>query len=128
MFNRVSLHGRFTAMPELKRTSSGTAVTTFYLAVDDWKSSDEEKKVNFFKCVAWAGTAETICEHFYKGRPIIVDGKLDSNNYTDKNGNKRTDVFVVVREIDFCDKKSDEANQKEFENDLNNVEPPLPFD
>ena len=123
MFNRVSLHGRFTANPELKRTSSGTAVTTFYLAVDDGKT-----KTNFFKCVAWAGTAETICKYFYKGKPIIVDGRLDSNNYTDKNGNKRTDVFVVVGEIDFCDKKSDEANQKEFENDLNNIEPPLPFD
>lgn len=123
MFNRVSLHGRFTANPELKHTSSGMAVTTFYLAVDDGKT-----KTNFFKCVAWTGTAETICKYFYKGKPIIVDGRLDSNNYTDKNGNKRTDVFVVVRDIYFCDKKSDEANQKDFEDDLSNVEPPLPFD
>ena len=52
MFNRISLHGRFTATPELKVTQSGTAVTSFYLAVDDGK------KANFFKCVAWAGTAK----------------------------------------------------------------------
>ncbi|MBQ5564338.1 MAG: single-stranded DNA-binding protein, partial [Clostridia bacterium] len=74
------------------------------------------------------GTAETICKHFYKGRQIIVDGKLDTNTYTDKNGIKRTDVFVVVREIDFCDKKNDEENQKDFENALNDIEPPLPID
>lgn len=122
MFNRTSLHGRLTATPELKVTQSGTAVTSFYLAVDDGK------KANFFKCVAWAGTAETICKHFYKGRQIIVDGRLDTNTYTDKNGIKRTDVFVVVREIDFCDKKNDEENQKDFENALNDIEPPLPID
>ena len=81
-----------------------------------------------FKCVAWAGTAETICKNFYKGRQIIVDGKLDTNTYTDKNGIKRTDVFVVVREIDFCDKKNDEENQRDFETALNDVEQPLPFD
>ena len=102
MFNRISLHGRFTANPELKITQSGTAVTSFYLAVDDGK------KANFFKCVAWESKA--------------------ANTYTDKNGIKRTDVFVVVREIDFCDKKNDEENQRDFETALNDVEQPLPFD
>ena len=59
---------------------------------------------------------------------FALDGRLDTNTYTDKNGIKRTDVFVVVREIDFCDKKNDEENQKDFENALNDIEPPLPID
>ena len=118
MLNSVNLHGRLTADPELKYIPSGTAVTSFYIAVDDGK------KANFFKCVAWAGTAETICKHFYKGRQIIVDGRLDTNTYTDKNGIKRTDVFVVIEKLDFCDPKSDEQKQREFEEAINSIEPP----
>ena len=116
MLNSVNLHGRLTADPELKYIPSGTAVTSFYIAVDDGK------KANFFKCVAWAGTAETICKHFYKGRQIIVDGRLDT--YTDKNGIKRTDVFIVIEKLDFCDTKSDEQKQREFEEAINSIEPP----
>lgn len=105
-FNKVILMGRLTAAPELKQTQSGTAVTSFSLAVDRRYSKDEEKKCDFITIVAWRQTAEFICRYFGKGQAILVCGELQTRSWDD-NGQKRYATEVVASEVYFCESKKD---------------------
>ena len=123
-----------TADPELRRTQSGTAVSSFTLAVDrDFKNQNGEKETDFINCVAWKGSAEFASNYFSKGRMAVVDGRLQMRDWTDKDGNKRRSFDVVVQSMYFCDSKKDEtaypsaqdlANRFE---ELDNSEEILPF-
>lgn len=108
--NRVCIMGRLTKDPELRRTQTGTAVTSFTLAVDDdFKDKQSgERKTNFLNFVAWRNTAEFVCQYFAKGRMAIVDGRLQTRKWEDKDGNKRTAVEVVADSVYFGDSKSGE--------------------
>lgn len=111
MVNRTVLMGRLTKDPELRRTGSGVAVTSFRIAVErDTKAKDAERpETDFFDCVAWRSTAEFIDKYFAKGRMIVVDGKLRQRGYTTKEGEKRQTVEVEVDTVYFGDsKKSNE--------------------
>lgn len=111
MINNVTLMGRLTAAPELKRTQSDTGVTAFRVAVDrSYQTKDGEKQTDFITCVAWRGTAEFICKYFDKGDFIAVTGEIQTRNYTDKDGNKRTAVEVVVNQASFCGGKNSGNN------------------
>ena len=104
--NHTTLMGRITADPELRRTQSGTSVTTFSSAVDrDGKGPNGEKQTDFFEVVAWAGTAEFVCKHITKGRQIAVDGRLQTRGYTDRDGKARKVVEIVAENIYFADSK-----------------------
>ena len=105
-FNKVILMGRLTADPELKQTQSGTAVTSFNLAVDRKYNKDEEKKCDFISIVAWKQTAEFICKYFKKGSAILLCGELQTRSWEDKEGNKRNVTEVVANEVSFCEAKS----------------------
>ncbi|MDD6489219.1 MAG: single-stranded DNA-binding protein [Clostridia bacterium] len=122
MLNKVILQGRLTDHPELKHTNSGKAVTSFSIAVEDNRTINGERKVNFFKIEAWNAAAEFVCKYFEKGQQIIVDGRLTINTYNDKNGNTRKDVYIVADGINFCGAKSSEAQEKDidvaFENNI----------
>ena len=90
MLNRIILMGRLTRDPELRRTGSGTAVTSFSLAVDrDFKSQSGEKETDFIDIVAWRSTAEFVSKYFTKGRMAVVEGRLQIRDWTDKDGGKR---------------------------------------
>lgn len=106
MLNRVIIMGRCTSDPELRRTGNGTAVTSFTLAVDR-DFSKEEKKTDFINCVAWRQTGEFISKYFAKGRMMVVDGRLEMRDWTDKDGNKRTSAEVVVDNAYFGDSKKE---------------------
>ena len=117
MLNKIILMGRLARDPELKRTTSGTAVTSFSLAVDrDFKSQSGEKETDWIDCVAWRGTAETVCKYFTKGRMMIVVGRLQIRDWTDKDGNKRTTAEVVADNVYFADSKRSESNENQKEN------------
>ena len=90
--NVICLLGRLTTDPELRRTQTDTAVTSFSVAVDRafQPKDSEQRQADFINCVAWRQTAEFICRHFHKGQRIALQGSLQSRNYTDKDGNKRT--------------------------------------
>ena len=108
MLNKVILQGRFCKDPELRHTQTGTAVASFTLAVDrDFKNQDGEKEADFINCVAWKGTAEFVSRFFTKGRQAIVEGRLQSRRYTDRDGNKRTAYEVAVSSVYFGDSKRD---------------------
>ena len=117
MLNKIILMGRLAREPELKRTTSGTAVTSFYLAVDrDFKSQSGEKETDWIDCVAWRGTAETVCKYFTKGRMMIVVGRLQIRDWTDKDGGKRRSAEVVADNVYFADSKRSESNDNQREN------------
>jgi len=110
MLNRIILMGRLTRDPELRRTGSGTAVTSFSLAVDrDFKSQSGEKETDFIDIVAWRNTAEFVSKYFTKGRMAVVEGRLQIHDWKDKDGNNRHSAEVVADNIYFGDSRKDTA-------------------
>ena len=109
MLNHIVIMGRLTRDPELRRTGTGVAVASFRVAVArDFVSKDGgERKADFIDCVAWRQTGEFISKYFTKGRMIIVDGRLEMRDWTDKDGNKRTSAEIVVANAYFGDSKRD---------------------
>ena len=100
MLNKIVLMGRLTRDPELRRTQSGTAVTSFTLAVDrDFKGQNGEKETDFIDIVAWGNTAEFLCNYFSKGRMAVAEGRLQIRDWTDKSGKKRRRAEVVADKI-----------------------------
>ena len=88
MLNHIVIMGRLVRDPELRRTGSGVAVASFRVAVDrDFAPKDgSERKADFIDCVAWRQTGEFISKYFTKGRMIVVDGRLEMRDWTDKDG------------------------------------------
>ena len=114
MLNHITIMGRLTRDPEMRRTGSGVAVTSFSLAVeDDFKGQDGTKKTNFIDCVAWRNTAEFVNNYFTKGRMAVVSGKLDIREWTDNNGNKRRSAEVVADSVYFGDSNKDTVRANE---------------
>ena len=117
MLNKVVIMGRFTKDPELRRTGSGTAVTSFSLACDrDFKSQSGDKETDFIEVIAWKNTAEFVSKYFSKGRMAVVEGRLQIRDWTDKSGNKRTTAEVVADNVYFADSKRSESNDNQKEN------------
>ena len=117
MLNKIILMGRLCANPELRRTGSGTAVTSFSLACDrDFKSQSGDKETDFIEVVAWKNTAEFVSKYFSKGRMAVVEGRLQIRDWTDKTGNKRTTAEVVADNVYFADSKRSESNDNQKEN------------
>ena len=107
MLNHIVIMGRLTRDPELRRTGSGVAVTSFSLAVDrDFgKNENGEKETDFIDCVAWRQTGEFVSKYFAKGRMAVVSGRLQIRNWTDKDGNKRRSAEVIADNVYFGDSK-----------------------
>ena len=103
MINNVVLMGRLVATPELRNTQNGIAVTTFTLAVErSFARAGEQRQADFINCVAWRNSAEFISRYFQKGSMLAITGSLQTRNYEDKNGNKRTATEVIVDQASFC--------------------------
>ena len=110
MLNRVVLMGRLTKKPELRRTQSGVAVTSFSLAVDrDYKDAEGNRETDFIDVVAWRGTAEFAAKYLDKGRMAAVTGTLQGRSWQDKDGNKRRSMEVLADSIYFADSKREET-------------------
>ena len=109
MLNQIIIMGRLTRDPELRRTGSGVAVTSFTLAVDrDFAPKDgSERETDFIDCVAWRQTGEFVSKYFTKGRMAVVAGRLQIRNWTDKDGNKRRTAEIVADNVYFGDSKRD---------------------
>ena len=112
MLNKIFIMGRLTRDPELRRTQSGTPVTSFSLAVDrDFKSQSGEKETDFIDVVAWRATAEFVAKYFTKGRMAVVEGRLQMRDWTDKDGNKRRSAEVVADNLYFGDSRRDNSGE-----------------
>ena len=110
MLNHIVIMGRLARDPELRRTGSGIAVTSFTLAVDrDFAPKDGgERETDWIDCVAWRQTGEFVSKYFTKGRMAVVSGRLQIRNWTDKDGNKRSSAEVVAENVYFGDSKRDD--------------------
>ena len=107
MFNRIILMGRLTKDPELKNTQSGVTMCRFSVAVDRaYSKQGEEKQTDFFDITAWRQTAEFVAKYFSKGKCILIEGKLQNNNYTDQNGVKQYRNAIIADNVAFCGDKS----------------------
>ena len=117
MLNHITIMGRLTRDPEMRSTQSGVAVASFTLAVDrDFGGKDGgEKQTDFIDCTAWRHTAEFVSKYFTKGRMAVVSGRLQIDNYTDNDGNKRRSAKVIADNIYFGDSKKDGATSGQSE-------------
>ena len=111
MLNHIVIMGRLARDPELRRTQTGTPVASFRLAVDrDFKDkSTGERSTDWIDVVAWRQTAEFVSRFFTKGRMAVVEGRLQTRDWTDREGGKRVTTEIVADNIYFGDSKRDGA-------------------
>ena len=107
MLNRVILIGRMTREPEMKYTTSGTAVANFTLAINR-KFNKEE--TDFIDIVVWRQSAEFCANYGAKGRLAMVEGRLQIRTYEAKDGTKRKVAEVVADDVRFLDKQQGAGN------------------
>ena len=108
MINVVAIMGRLTYDPELRTTPTGVSVVRFQVAVDrNFQRAGEERKADFIDVTAWRQTAEFVSKYFRKGSMIAVEGSIQTDNFTDKDGNKRKSVQLVASQASFCGSKAE---------------------
>lgn len=114
--NKIVITGRTTADCELKQTTSGTSVTSFSVAVKrTFKNANGEYESDFFECVAYNKTAETISRYVKKGDLIGIEGRLQKRSYTNRDDRKVYVTEIIVENIEFLQsKKQDEQTAPSF--------------
>ena len=133
MLNHITIMGRLTRDPELRRTPAGVAVTSFSLAVDrDFKSQDGEKETDFIDVVAWRATAEYVAKYYTKGRMAVVDGRLQIREWVANDGSNRRSAEVVAENVYFGDSKRSVDNGNSYPGGFEELDesaelPTLPF-
>ena len=130
MLNHIVIMGRLGKEPELRRTQSGVAVATFNVAVDrDFKDkATGQRATDWITCVAWRSTAEFVEKYFSKGSQVLVAGRLQMRDWTDKDGNKRISAEVQAENVYFAGAKTQGGQRElpEFEV-MDDDDPNLPF-
>lgn len=114
MLNKVVIMGRLTHNPEIRNVNNDVSVCSFSIACDRdiVNKQSNERETDFFDVTAWRSTADFVGKYFGKGRMIVVVGRLQKRNYTDKDGNKRYAVDIIAENVYFGDtKKSVEASE-----------------
>lgn len=108
--NKIILMGRICSDVVVKTTPNGTNVCTFRIAVDRrFQQSGEERKTDFFNVVAWRTTGEFVNRYFGKGRMILIEGEMQTRQYTDKSGKQSTWYEVNAERVSFTGEKSGNA-------------------
>lgn len=114
--NKVIMLGRICNDLELKTTPNGVSVLTFSIAVDrSYTAKGEERKTDFFNCVAWRQTAEFISRFFSKGKTILIEGELQNRKYADKNNNERQVTEIIVEKAMFTGEKAEKSGNTQPE-------------
>lgn len=108
--NKVILIGNLTRDPELTETSSGVKVCRFSIAVSrNYTGADGERKTDFFNITAWRGLGENVAKYAKKGNKVAVTGSIETNDYEDSQGIKRTQVNVIAQEVEFLTPRSSDG-------------------
>lgn len=116
MLNVAVIMGRLVADPELRHTANDIAVTSFRVAVDrSYARQGTERQTDFIDVVAWRQTAEFVCRYFTKGQMIAVSGSIQTRNYEDRQGNKRTAVEIVASDVSFTGSKRESGGAGAFD-------------
>lgn len=116
MLNVISISGRMVRDPELRHTQSGKSVCSFTLAVDRDFKNNGEKEVDFLDCVAWGNTADFVSRYAEKGRMLMVTGRIQIREWTDKEGNKRRNAEIIASNAYFGDSRKEITPQEQERN------------
>lgn len=100
MLNTIILQGRLVADPEMKQIPSGVHLCSIMVASK--RNGKKDSDTDFIPCIAWSKTADFIQKYFHKGDMVLIAGRLQSRNYEDREGNKRTAYEVSIAEVNFC--------------------------
>ena len=111
MLNHTDIQGRFVADPELRDTNSGVKVANFRVAWSE-KVKDRETKL-FIECKAFSALAEHICKYFIKGQEVIVEGKLNTEEWKTQDGQNRSKIVLIVNGVHFCGKKQESGQAQD---------------
>lgn len=112
MLNHIVIMGRLVRDPELRHTQTGIPVCTFRIAVDrNYTTQNGERETDFISATAWRGTAEFISKYFSKGRMITVDGRLETQDWVDRDGNRRVSTGIVAESVYFADSRRNDAQE-----------------
>ena len=110
--NRVMLIGRLTTKPELRYTGSNVPYSRFSIAVNRTFSNNQgQRETDFINVVVWRKQAENVCNFLEKGSLVAVEGRLQTGNYDDKDGNKRYTMDVVGDNVQFLESKGQAQNR-----------------
>lgn len=133
--NKVILLGRLCKDPEVSSSTSGTTFARYSIAVDRKFKKEGEPDADFFNCTSFSKQAEFVEKYLKKGTKVVVTGRLQNNNYTNKEGQKVYDIRVMVEEIEFAESKnssessnSGSADVTDFTNIAADIVEPLPFE
>jgi len=114
--NKVMIIGNLGKEPELRYTPSGRPVTTFSVAVSrSWKSSNGEHRseTEWFKIVAWGKLAEICKEYLHKGQQVYIEGRLQTRQWEDKEGQQRTTVELIANEMTMLGERREKSLSEE---------------
>jgi single-strand DNA-binding protein len=132
--NKVIMMGRLTREPEVSSSTSGTTFARYSIAVDRKFKKEGDPEADFFNCVSFNKQAEFVEKYLKKGTKVVVTGRLQNNNYTNKEGQKVYDVRIMVEEIEFAESKnssessnSGSADVTDFVNIAADIVEELPF-
>lgn len=109
--NKVILMGRLARDPEVRYSTSGKTVAKFSLAVNRRFKQDNGPDTDFFNCTTFGKQAEFVEKYLKKGTKIVVSGRIQNDNYTDKNGNQVYSTQIMVEEIEFAESKKAASEQ-----------------
>ena len=104
--NKVIMIGRLTRDPEVSSSASGTAFARFSIAVDRRFKREGEPDADFFNCTAFSKTAEFVERYLKKGTKVVLSGRIQNDNYTNKEGQKVYGVRIMVEEVEFAESKN----------------------
>lgn len=117
--NKVILIGRLTAKPELKYTTSNIAVTSFNLAIDRLPHEDGTKDTDFIEIRVWRKQAENVCKYLDKGSLVAIEGRIQTEKFTTKDGENRYKTLVIAERVMFLNSKKKEETKEETKNNDN---------
>lgn len=126
--NKVILMGRLVKDPEVTVSANGTSIAKFSIAVDRKFKREGEPEADFFNCVSFGNQAQFVENYLHKGTKVVVTGRIQNNNYTNKEGRKVYEVRIMVEEIEFAESKGESKEEKnDFLNLPEGLTEELPF-
>lgn len=129
--NCVNLIGRLTKDPDIKYTqTNNTAIANFTLAVNRRFTKEGQPTADFINILAWGKTGEFCSKYFQKGMQVAIQGRIQTRNWEDDQGQKHYATEVIAEQCFFADSKKESQNDMQFENEISNTNfdnEPLPF-
>ncbi len=116
--NKVILMGRLTRDPEVRYSqgASQTAVGRFSIAVDRRFKREGEPDADFFDCTAFGKQAEFVERYLHKGTKVVLSGRIQNNNYTNKDGQMVYSIRIITEEIEFAESKNAQSGNSGYNN------------